>query len=790
MTTFGSLSSTSMDMRLYTRSLYSNILPQETGLDTGFMDIGFIELACDEDRLQYFRRVAAFNRLCGINVNEITPQEVVTKFPLTNIDGILAGFYVPEDGRVNPTDVTMALAKGARQRGARLLEGIKVTSIQTTDPIQTGKPRAVSGVTVQEDKSDATHTIAANVVVNCSGMWARQLGEAIGVTIPNQAAEHYYLITEEIEGLDPRWPVLEDPSKCIYVRPEGKGLLIGFFEWEGAAWNSSKIPEDFSFGILDPDWDRMTPYLEKAMERLVPEMQNVGLKTFFCGPESFTPDNAPVVGPAPDLQNYYVAAGLNSVGILTGGGIGQTVAKWIQNNGISPVDIDTTGIHINRFHKYQGNRQYREERVTEALGNTYRLLYPDHQPHTCRDAKKSVLHDRLLAQNAYFKNVSGWESPSWYAPPGVPPTIEPESFGRPPWFSYWEAEHKACREGVALFDMSFMSKFLVQGYDAGKFLNWLSTANVDAECNKIVYTQWLNEFGYLEADLTVTKLADDQFLVVATDTMHHHVRAHMNRRLSRDWHVTVTDVTARYAQINIQGPRSRELMQRLTTTNMDQFEFRTAEEIEIGIAIALCTRITYVGELGYELFMPAEQATYVYDRIVSEGEACELKHAGLKALGSLRMEKGYRDYGHDLDNTDTILEAGLLFTCDFGKSGGFLGMDHVLDQKKRRQEGGGVQRRMAQVLVPGLAEDPTAPLLYHGEVLWRNGERVSDIRSGSYGHTVGGGVGLTMLQRNDESIDKAFVETGEWQLEIANRLYPCTVSLSPLYDPKNHRIKG
>jgi 4-methylaminobutanoate oxidase (formaldehyde-forming) len=429
--------------------------------------------------------------------------------------------------------------------------------------------------------------------------------------------------------------------------------------------------------------------------------------------------------------------------------------------------------------------------VTEALGNTYRLLYPDHQPHTCRGAKKSVLHDRLIAQNAYFKNVSGWESPNWYAPEGVQPTIHSESFGRPPWFSFWEAEHKACREGVALFDMSFMSKFLVQGYDAGTFLNWLSTANVDGESSRISYTQWLNELGYLEADLTVTKLADDQFLIVATDTMHNHVQAHMNRRLSRDRHVTVTDVTARYAQINVQGPRSRELIQRLTDTNMATFEFRTAREIEIGIARALCIRITYVGEFGYELLIPTEQATYVYDRIVEEGQAFGLKHAGLKALGSLRLEKGYRDYGHDLDNTDTIVDAGLSFTCDFGKSGGFLGMEHVLDQKKRAKEQGGPSRRMAQVLVPGLAHDPLAPLLYHGEVLWRNAERISDIRSGSYGHTVGGGVGLTMLQRPDgEPIDKAFLENGEWQLEIANQLYPCEVSFGPLYDPKNTRLKG
>jgi 4-methylaminobutanoate oxidase (formaldehyde-forming) len=364
------------------------------------------------------------------------------------------------------------------------------------------------------------------------------------------------------------------------------------------------------------------------------------------------------------LRNYYVAAGLNSVGILTGGGIGRTLAKWIQRDGLAPTDVDVTGIHINRFHKYQANIDYRKDRVGEALGNTYRLLYPDHQPKTCRGAKKSALHDRLVEQNAYFKDVSGWESPGWYAPSGIEPIVKDESFGRAHWFPYWEEEHRACRENVALFDMSFMSKFLVQGYDAGKFLNRLSTANVDGPCSQITYTQWLNEDGYLEADLTVTKLADDQFLVVATDTMHNHVHSHMAHRLSRDWHVTITDVTARYAQVNLQGPRSRDLLQKLTTRDMTQdFDFRTAEEIDIGLARVLCMRITYVGELGYELFIPAEQATAVCDHILEVGKEFDLKHAGLKALGSLRMVRSSHSLPHHEEKVRISQSLSLPLLC-------------------------------------------------------------------------------------------------------------------------------
>jgi glycine/D-amino acid oxidase-like deaminating enzyme/sarcosine oxidase gamma subunit len=672
MTTFGSLSSTSMAMRRYTKELYRDILPQETGLETGFMDVGFIELAAGHtsqeglDRLQYFRRVAAFNRLCGVPVEELTPDVIQRDhFPFLDTTGVLAGFHVPCDGRVNPTDATMALAKGARQYGVQIHEGVSVTGITTTSMEERGAGlKTVTGVTVAPTLASSSHTTAApaftdtiaatttstqkviqaNVVVNCAGMWARQLGELCGVTIPNQAAEHYYLLTDAIDGLDPRAPVLEDPSKCIYLRPEGKGLLIGFFEWDGAPWKAaSGIPHEFAFGEIEPDWDRMTPYLELALERLIPELrETVGIKKLFCGPESFTPDGNPIVGPAPHLKNYYVAAGMNSIGILTGGGIGKTLAQWIVNDGLSPTDMDVTGIHINRFHKYQSNPTYRNDRVGESLGDTYRLLYPHHQPKTCRGAKQSPFHERLTVMQATFRDVSGWESPAWYATSSsstLSSTLPEESFGRCHWFPHWEAEHLACRNNVALFDMSFMSKYLVQGVDAGSFLNRLSTANVNGEIGTITYTQWLNELGYLEADLTVTKLDEDQFLVVATDTMHHHVQAHMTRRLTRNDHVVVTDMTARYAQLNLQGPQSRKVLQQLTSRDMshDAFPFRHVEDIEMGLARVLCARITYVGELGYELFIPVEQALHVYDQICQVGRDFGLRHAGLRALGSLRM---------------------------------------------------------------------------------------------------------------------------------------------------------
>ena len=405
-----------------------------------------------------------------------------------------------------------------------------------------------------------------------------------------------------------------------------------------------------------------------------------------------------------------------------------------------------------------------------------------------RGSKRSPLHDRLADENAFFRDVSGWESPSWYSPSG-PPIVERQSFGRENWFPYWAEEHHACRNNVALFEMSFMSKFAVTGRDAGRLLNRLSTANVDGDRGVITYTQWLNELGYMEADLTVTKLDEGSFLVIATDTQHNQVVTKMRRQLSTsDMDASILDVTGAYCQLNLQGPKSRELLQQLTSKDLTNHvsPFRKVAEIDIGYARALCARITYVGELGYELYIPTESAVYVYDLLVEAGRTFDLKHAGLRALGSLRMEKGYRDYGHDIDNTDKLLEAGLGFTCDFNKDSGFIGKEAVLAHKQAIKAEGGLKKRMAQVLV-----NDEEPLLHHGEMLWRNGDRVCEIRSASYAHTLAGAVGLCMLDSNDDDvpINKSYITSGDWSIEIGNKMYPCTVSLRPLYDPANEKIK-
>lgn len=764
MVTFGSLSETAIQMRLYGRDLYTR-LEAETGLATGFAPVGFIEAASNPDRLEEYRRVAAFNRYCGVDVHEISPGEIRDLFPLARVDDLLAGFYVKEDGRVNPVDATMALAKGARNKGVSIIQGVASTGVIK-------KNGGVAGV-------KTTHgEIKADVVVNCAGMWARQIGEVDGVNIPNQSAEHYYLITEEIDGIPKNMPVLEDPSSYGYYREEVGGLMIGLFEPVCAPWNIKKIPETFSFGEIEPDWDRMGPFLEKAMSR-VPISKETGIKKFFCGPESFTADLSAIIGEAPELKNYFVCAGLNSVGIIMGPGLGQMMARWITEG---KPGVDITGFNIDRLHTFQNNPLYRKHRTVESLGMVYQCHYPFKPMKTARGAKKSPFYDRLKDQGAYFRDVSGWEGTDWFSPKGREAKIENHSWGKADWFSHWEKEHHGARDNVILMDMSFMSKFMVQGRDAGKVLNYISANNVDERVNQVTYTPWLNEDGKLEADLTVTKLEEDKFLVIVTDTMHRHAETWLKRNIPENAHAFVTDVTSGYAQLNIQGPNSRKLLESVTDTDLsnDAFPYRHAQEIAIGYGRAICIRLTYLGELGYELFIPTEQALHIYDTLVEAGKRFGLAHAGLKALGSLRMEKGYRDYGHDMDNTDDPYETGLGFLVKLDKPGGFIGRDACA----RKKAEGGLKRRLAQVLV----KDPE-PLLFHAEVITRNGKNAGYVRSGSYGYTLGGAVGLFMIEA-DEPVDETYICEGKWEINIAGKTYPALVSLKPLYDPDNMKIKA
>jgi len=760
----GFTTSTGMEIAKYTRDLYST-LEAETGFATGFDPVGLLQVATDPEILEDLRRKMSFGRMMGIDTREIGPREVKELWPLARTDDVLAGFFTAEDGRANPVDVTMSLSKGAQAGGVRIIEGVEVTGI-------THARGAVTGVETNRGP------IEAEFVINCAGMWGRQVGEMAGVSCPLQAAEHYYVILDGVDGMSRSLPILEDPSVFGYFREEGTGLMVGLFEPVAAPWSLDGVPDDFSFGVLDADMDRMIPYLQRALER-IPSARDATVRQFFCGPESFTPDLSPLIGEAPELRNFFVAAGLNSLGILQGGGIGRLVADWIVD-GVPSLDV--AELNIDRFQSYQTNREYRRDRTTEIVGEMYKVHFPNESFETARNVKRHILHDRLTAAGAFFVQSAGWEIADWYAPSGHDAKVDHYSWKRQNWFPYAAEEHRACREDVILMDMSFMSKFLVQGRDALSALSLLSCNDIDTPIGRITYTQWTNPHGGIEADLTITRLGEHEFLVVCSDTVHRHVETWMRRHFPPQGHVTITDVTSAYAMLTIQGPRSRALLAGLTGVSLenDDFPYLTAREIDIGYARVLAVRVTYLGELGWELYIPTEHALDVYDRLVSAGPAHGLVHAGLQALGSLRLEKAYRDYGHDIGNRDTPYEAGLGFAVKLDKPGGFIGRDALASQKA-----GGVPRRR---LVQFQLEDPE-PLVHHAEIIWRDGAAVGSVRAGAFGHTLGASIALGYVEA-DEPVTREFIAAGDWAIEIAGERYPAQASLRPLYDPKGERLRS
>jgi glycine cleavage system aminomethyltransferase T/glycine/D-amino acid oxidase-like deaminating enzyme len=752
----------------YTRALYER-LGEETGQDTGFKAVGYMQIASNRERLESLRRGADYCRGHGVSTEEISAAEIKRMWPLFDTSDILAGFYTAEDGRTNPVDTTMALAKGAKMGGARILEGTKVTGI-------TQDRGRVTGVLTDKGK------IKAEYVVNCGGMWARELGKMAGVQVPLHAAEHYYLITEPIEGMQRDMAVVEDPDLFAYYRDEMGGLMLGLFEPVAKPWGmdghggSGGIPEDFSFGEIVPDWDRMAPHLELAMKR-IPIVQDVGIQKFFCGPESFTPDMGPLMGEAPELKNFYVAAGFNSLGILLGGGVGQVMAQWIVD-GLPPVDV--SDIHIARLMPFQNTPRYLHDRTVELLGWQY-SSWPNLQAETARNVRRSAMHDRMAAAGAYFGQSVGWEYPDWFAPAGIEPQVE-YSWGRQNWFEYAAEEHRAAREDAVLMDLTHMSKLLVQGRDAEKVLNRICANNVAVPVGRIVYTQWLNERGTIEADLTVTRLAEDCYLLVLVDSIHRHVVRWLEKHMPAEAHVVVTDVTSGYTIISVQGPRSRQLLSGLTTADLsnEAFPYLTIQEMDIGYALVKALRITYVGELGWELYVPTEFTLHVFDLLVEAGQDVGLKLAGFQALNTLRIEKAYRDYGYDMDNTDTPLEVGLGFAVDWTKPKGFVGREALL----RKREKGVPEHRLVQFLL----QDPE-PLLYGGEPIYREGALVGFLRSGGYGHTLGGAVGLGSIE-NKQGVTVEFVNGGEYEIAVAGVCYPAKASLRPMYDPKGERVRS
>ena len=647
--------------------------------------------------------------------------------------------------------------------------------------VQIFEETAVTGFNIEDQNVTGVITdkgeIHTEYVVNCTGMWAGEIGKLAGVNVPLQPTEHYYLITEPIDGIDPKLPVLVDSDKFAYYREEVGGVLFGLFEPVAAPWALDGIPKNFTFGEINPDWDRMMPYIEEAMKR-IPVLENVGIHKFFCGPESFTPDNGFMMGLAPELDNFYVAAGFNSLGILMGGGAGKVMAQWIVD-GVP--DVDITEIDIARMLPFQNSPKYRQDRVVEILGYMFDIGYPNKQLKTARKARQSAFYNRLAEMGAYFGAYAGMEYPDWFAPEGVEPKVK-YSWGRQNWFEYSAEEHRATRENVTMMDYSVMGKVLVQGRDAEKYLNQICANNVAVPIGRCVYTQWCNHTGTIEADVTVTRLAENQFLILSGDATITAVLAWLRRHIPVDAHAFVTNISSAYSVLNIQGPKSREFLSSITSADMsnEAFPFLTSQEIDIGYSLVRAIRVTYVGELGWELYIPSEFSLHVFDTLVEAGADFGLKHIGLQALNTLRLEKAYRDYGGDIDNTDTPLEVGLGFFVDFDKPDGFIGRDALLALKES-----GYRYRMPQFLL----EDPE-PMMHYAEIIYRDGVPVGSIMSGGFGHTLGASVGVGPVENDGGTVSVDFIKSGRYEIDIAGVRYPAKVSLRPMYDPKLERVRS
>ncbi|MER8971932.1 MULTISPECIES: FAD-dependent oxidoreductase [unclassified Mesorhizobium] len=745
----------------YSADLYVK-LEAETDVGTGMRQVGSITVALTEERKHEIYRQASLARAFDVDVREISPSEVKQMYPHLNVSDVVGAVHLPLDGQCDPANIAMALAKGARQRGATIVENVKVTEVHT-------KAGRVAGVSwAQGDEQGA---IEADIVVNCAGMWARELGAQNGVTIPLHACEHFYLVTEPIAGLS-RLPVLRVPDECAYYKEDAGKMMLGAFEPVAKPWGMNGISEDFCFDQLPEDMDHFEPILEMGVNRM-PMLATAGIHTFFNGPESFTPDDRYYLGEAPELSGYWMATGYNSIGIVSSGGAGMALAQWI-NDGEAPFDL--WEVDIRRAQPFQKNRRYLKERVSETLG----LLYADHFPYrqmaTSRNVRRSPLHEHLKVRGAVFGEVAGWERANWFAREGQEREYR-YSWKRQNWSDNQREEHLAVRNGVGLFDMTSFGKIRVEGRDACAFLQRLCANDLDVTPGKIVYTQMLNQRGGIESDLTVSRLSETAFFLIVPGATLQRDLAWLRKHLANEF-VVITDVTAAEAVLCLMGPDSRKLIQKLSPNDFSNNNnpFGTFQEIEIGMGLARAHRVTYVGELGWELYVSTDQAAHVFEAIAEAGTDVGLKLCGLHTLDSCRIEKAFRHFGHDITDEDNVLEAGLGFAVKTAK-GDFLGRDAVLKKKET-----GLNRRLVQFRL----NDPE-PLLFHNEAILRDGKIVGPITSGNYGHHLGGAIGLGYVPCQGES--EADVLSSSYEIEIAGERFAAEASLKPMYDPKSERVR-
>ena len=747
----------------YSTELYAR-LEEEVGLSTGYKQCGGVTVARTEDRMTQLRRTAAAAAAYDLECELLSPDEALERCPIIRTDDLVGAIWLPGDGKANPTDLTSALGRGARRGGARIIERTRVLDVLVTD----GR---VSGV--RTDAGD----IEAEIVVNCAGQWAKAVGALAGVNVPLHSAEHFYVVTEPFDGVQPDLPVLRDPDGYTYFKEEVGGLVVGGFEPDAKPWVApDQIPYPFEFALLDEDWEHFSILMENAVLR-VPALEQTGIRKFYNGPESFTPDNQFILGEAPEVRSFFVGAGFNSVGIASAGGAGRALAEWIV--GGSPTS-DLTSVDIRRFAPFNGNNRWLHDRVAEILGLHYEVPWPNREMRTARPFRRSPVYAHLERANANFGSRMGWERANFFAPPEASPEIE-YSWGKPTWLPWSAQEQANTRSNVTVFDQTSFSKFRLVGPDAEEVLQWLCTADVAVPVGRTVYTGMLNERGTYESDVTLTRVADDEFLVISSSATTERDKDHIGRRIG-DLRATLVDVTSAYAVLGVMGPASRELLSRLTGADLgdDAFPFGTSREISLGYSTVRATRITYVGELGYELYVPTEFAVGVYEDLFGAGADLGVRNGGYYAIESMRLEKGYRAFAKELTPDHGPVEAGLLFTCKLATPIPFLGREAV-----EAARANGPRRRLVSFVL-----ESGEPMLWGGELVLRDGVPAGQVTSAAWAETLGACAGLAYVwDPAGAVVDRDWVRAGRYEVDVNGVRRPVKVSFRPLLDPEGERIK-
>ena len=745
----GSLSLTRMMMSSV--ELYRT-LEAEVGLETGWREVGSLRLASSPERLEEISRQAGWAKTFGLPLELISAEEAQALFPPMSIDGVLGAAYLPTDGYIDPSQLTFALAEGARRRGAELYTSTRVTAILTE------RGRVVG---VETDKG----TIETDTVINAGGIYAREIGALAGVTVPIVPMAHEYLVTKPT-GLPTDMPTMRDPSLLVYFRPDAGGLIMGGYEREPAPWSLDGIPDDFNGKLLEEDWPRFEELMENALVR-VPSLEDMEVIRLINGPEAFTPDGEFILGPT-EVPGFWTAAGFCAHGLAGAGGMGQLVAEWIVD-GVPSLDV--WHMDSRRFGAAYRSAAYTLTRTTEVYSTYYDVKYPGHERSAGRPLRVSPAYERLRELGAAFGEKSGWERANWFEPNAAAGDegLRPRGWAGKLWSPAIGAEHRACRETAALFDETSFAKIEVTGEGASDFLEHLCDNRVARDVGAITYTQMLNAKGGIECDFTVTRLAEQRFRIVTGTAFGQHDLAWIRQHAPRDGSVHVEDVTSRYACLGLWGPAAREILAPLTGDQLE-FPYMRARELAVGHVPCLALRVTYVGELGWELYCPTEFGRSLFDTIWESGRAHGLVAGGYKAIDSLRLEKGYRVWGSDITADDNPYEAGLGFAVSLDKE--FLGKQALLDA-------GGPTRRLCCLLL----DDPRAVAL-GSEPVRVAGEPVGRVTSGGYGYTIGRSIAYAYLPI--ESSQAGTVA----EVEIFGERVPAEVAVEPLVDPAGERLRA